>query len=179
MDHQEQHDGSLSKRNRRLLIAFSLGIAAAVVAIAVGQLIKPDAQDEVDALGDPFAKHTWHASKDTWPGTLMFDSELKQVELAPMGADPFTATYSYQIIPDLNAGSSTLRGTLRMENEIGQVSDSSFVLEDEDSLTLTYVSGQRQEHYIRLSEEDVEGQKEKIQTLIESGVFSEVPLPAP
>lgn len=179
MDHQGQNEGSLSKRNRRLLIAFSLGIAASVVALAVGQLIKPDAQNEAVVLDDPFAKHTWHASKDTWPGTLTFDSELKQVELAPMGADPFTASYSYQISPSLNAESSALHGTLRMENEIGQVSESSFVMEDEDSLILTYVSGQRQEHYIRLSEADVEGQKEKIQTLIESGAFNEVPLPAP
>lgn len=129
---------------------------------------------------DPFEKDTWHAIGETWPGTIEFDGEAKQVILKPLGAPVIEATYKFDIehsnSRDLNK-SDLIEGSLAMRNTEGQQSLSNFKIIDGDKLHLTYSSGQRPEQYVRLDQEGVDLQKEQIEKMLREGEVNTIPVP--
>lgn len=115
---------------------------------------------------DPLAGDAWHAVQSSWPGTLVFDSAKKIVTLAPVGANPMSATYSYTVKPA--AADKAVEGTLRMTNTEKQVSDSSFRIEGK-SLVLIFANGQRVEQYVRMTPKEEAAEKAKLEKLISEG----------
>jgi len=117
---------------------------------------------------DPLAGDTWHgdASAGTWPGTLVFDGSKKAVTLAPVGATPMEATYTYTVKP--SSTNQVVEGTLRMTNSAKQVSDSTFHIEGK-KLTLIFAGGQRPEQYVRMTPKEEEAEKARLQKMISEG----------
>jgi len=117
---------------------------------------------------DPLAGDVWHADAQagTWPGTLSFDSAKKSVTLAPVGASPMDATYTYTVKPSANA--KVVEGTLRMTNSAKQVSNSTFRIEGK-VLTLMYASGQRPETYVRMTPQEEAAEMARLQKMISEG----------
>ena len=117
---------------------------------------------------DPLAGDTWHADAQagTWPGTLVFDSVKKSVTLAPVGAQPMDAGYTYTVKPSLTA--NVIEGTLRMTNSAKQVSESTFRIHGK-VLTLMYANGQRPETYVRMTPKEEEAEKARLQKMISEG----------
>lgn len=115
---------------------------------------------------DPLAGDTWHALNGTWPGTIVFDHAKKTVTLAPVGATPMQATYTYTVKPSTNE--NIVEGTLRMTNSANQVSDSTFRIEGK-ALTLAFASGQRPEQYVRMSPKEEAAEKARLQKMISEG----------
>lgn len=122
--------------------------------------------------GDPFTQDTWHAVDSTWPGTIKFNETDNSVTLTPMGATPIEAVYEYTV-EEYDSRGNPISGSLRMVNDIGQVSHSLFTFEyadnSEEFLHLSYQSGQRPESYLRLSETGVEEHKAKIEQMYREG----------
>lgn len=114
---------------------------------------------------DPFAGDTWHAVEGTWPGTLVFVADKNAVTLSPVGATPMKATYSYTVKP---SSTGVVEGTLRMTNTAKQVSDSTFRIEGK-KLTLMYADGQRPEQYVRMTAQEEEAEKARLQKMISEG----------
>lgn len=120
---------------------------------------------------DPLAGDSWHAVTPSWPGTLVFDAKTKKVVLAPVGAEPMEATYSYTIKPATGAGKNQaiVEGTLRMTNKEGQVSDSTFSIKNSKDLTLQFAGVQNQEKYVRLSAKEQAAEQERLRKMILEG----------
>jgi hypothetical protein len=114
---------------------------------------------------DPFAGDTWHAVDGTWPGTLVFVGDKKAVTLSPVGATPMQATYTYTVKP---SSTGVVEGKLRMTNAAKQVSDSAFRIEGK-KLTLMYADGQRPEQYVRMTAQEEEAEKARLQKMISEG----------
>jgi hypothetical protein len=114
---------------------------------------------------DPFAGDTWHAVDGTWPGTLVFVTDHNAVTLAPVGATPMKATYTYTVKP---SSTGVVEGTLRMTNTAKQVSESAFRIEGK-KLTLMYADGQRPEQYVRMTAQEEEAEKARLQKMISEG----------
>lgn len=140
-------------------IAFIAGAAAMGTANAAGP------------QKDPLAGDSWHAVTPSWPGTLVFDAKTKKVVLAPVGAEPMEATYSYTIKPATGAGKNQaiVEGTLRMTNKEGQVSDSTFSIKNSKDLTLQFAGVQNQEKYVRLSAKEQAAEQERLRKMILEG----------
>lgn len=117
---------------------------------------------------DPLAGDTWHADAQagTWPGTLVFDAAKKSVTLAPVGASPMQASYTYTVKPSLTA--NVVEGTLRMTNSAKQTSDSTFRINGK-VLTLMYSNGQRPETYVRMTTKEEDAEKARLQKMISEG----------
>ena len=144
---------------------------SAFAAPASTAAVKPAAaptSSVVKAQKDPLAGDTWHADAQagTWPGTLVFDGVKKSVTLAPVGAQPMAASYTYTVMPSLTA--NVIEGTLRMTNSAKQVSESTFRIQGK-VLTLMYANGQRPETYVRMTPKEEEAEKARLQKMISEG----------
>lgn len=116
---------------------------------------------------DPFAGDTWHAVEGTWPGTFVFVGDKHEVTLSPVGAAPMKATYTYTVKP---SAKDTVEGTLRMTNTANpsQVSESTFRIEGK-TMNLMYADGQRPEQYVRMTTQEEEAEKARLQKMISEG----------
>jgi hypothetical protein len=160
--------------NKALLAMLTVVLCASVSAQAapVAAPAKPagatPSASIIKAQKDPLAGDTWHADAQagTWPGTLVFDSAKKNVTLAPVGAQPMDAAYTYTVKPSLTA--NVIEGTLRMTNSAKQVSESTFRIQGK-VLTLMYANGQRPETYVRMTAKEEEAEKARLQKMISEG----------
>lgn len=142
---------------------------SATAAPAAAPAAKPTAAESVIKLQkDPLAGDVWHADAQagTWPGTLVFDAAKKSVTLAPVGASPMDATYSYTVKP--SSTGKVVEGTLRMTNSAKQVSNSTFRIEGK-VLTLMYASGQRPETYVRMTPQEEAAEMARLKKMISEG----------
>ncbi len=161
------------RANRRPIVASIVLVGVLAAGYALAQRLTPPS-------GDPFATAgaaSWHAIDQTWPGTMRFDGAKKTIELAPLGAPKIEGTYTFKV---KNASSNRLElaklveGDLRMVNTLGQVSSSQFRIETSErgrTMHLTYLTGQRPEDYVLLSEEGAQKERAHLQRLLQSGKF--------
>lgn len=148
---------------------FSLRACLSVALLAAGAIVFSSA-NAAGPRKDPFAGDTWHAVTPSWPGTLVFDGEKKQVQLAPTGADVMEATYSYTIKPNTKPGNTgVVEGTLKMTNKQGQVSESSFTITNDKQLTMKFAGVQSQEHYQRLTAAEQAAEQARLLKMITEG----------
>lgn len=126
---------------------------------------------------DPFAKDTWHAVDQTWPGTIKFDTKSRKVVLEPVGAPAINATYSYTVKRPFGVGNKVATGTLKMTNTQGQVSESEFKLEDNKYLTLTYKGGPTPERYVCMSKAEEEAERARLEKAMKSGALKPITAP--
>ncbi|KVP16926.1 hypothetical protein WJ84_01240 [Burkholderia ubonensis] len=119
------------------------------------------------AQKDPLAGDIWHAVNGTWPGTIVFDGAKKNVTLTPVGATPMQATYTYTVKP--SSTDNVVEGTLRMTNSAKQVSESTFRIAGNKELTLTFAGGPRPEQYVRMTPQEEEAEKARLQKMISEG----------
>lgn len=128
---------------------------------------------------DPFIGGTWHAVGQTWPGTMSFDAVKKEIVLIPIGVQTMTSTYDFkldkkkQAVPRPKEPDSvvakTLEGTLKLTNKDGRTVSAKFQIVDEVQLNLVFEEGQRQEHYILMTPEEEELERQRINQLAAEG----------
>lgn len=150
--------------------------AAAAPKTASEASAKKNAPPAKVASDDPFANDTWHAVSPSWPGTFKFDGKTHKVVLTPFGADVIEAKYSYTVKPAA-PGATIEEGTLRMTNTAGQVSDSTFRIENGKSLKLTFQGDVRPESYVRMTPAEESAEMARIRTLVAQGKLK-LPVPA-
>lgn len=170
--HQDTaHDNKRATRKPVLSGAWAFALTAALGLAVLGspaQAAEPVKAGVARAsLKDPLAGDTWHAVDSTWPGTIVFDGAKKAVTLAPIGATPMEATYSYTVKP--TSAKNVVEGTLRMTNSAKQVSESTFRITDGKNMTLTFKGGPRAEQYVRMTPKEEEAEKAKLQKMISEG----------
>lgn len=132
---------------------------------AKGPVAKPASAAKTSVI-DPLAGDTWHAVQSTWPGTLVFDGAKKTVTLAPVGAEPMSASYSFTLTSAPKA--KLLEGKLKMTNSAQQVSEPTFTIEGK-TMVLRYTTGQNPEYYVKMTPQEEAADKAKIEKLIKEG----------
>lgn len=142
-------------------------VAVLLAAAALTALASP-AFAAGKAGADPFAGDIWHAVTPSWPGTIAFDGKAHTVVLAPLGAQPIRANYSYTLKPAAS-GSKSLDGELRMTNTQGQTSNSTFHLENGKKLTLTFPGGVQSENYVRMTPAEEAAESRRLQQMMAQG----------
>lgn len=155
------------------LLKFS-ALVFAVIASATA-IAAPDKA----APADPFIGGTWHAVGQTWPGTMAFDSEKKEIVMIPVGAQAMTSKYEFKLekkgkqdksakepAPDAE---KTLAGTLKLTNKDGRAVTAKFTIIDEVQMNLVFEEGQRQENYLLMTPEDEETERQRINKLAAEG----------